>query len=132
MWPEWENHVIGSRYNGHHPIRFVTTVTAMDSKHALLTGVALPFVSKMELNKVSPLHPRAHPILLGRIENGASEPVAWTFERDGRGRTFFTPLGHPEDFENPSFQRLLVNGIRWAARLPLAPGDKILEGGKRP
>ena len=29
-------------------------------------------------------------------------------------RVFFTTLGHPADFEQPSMRRLLVNGIYWA------------------
>ena len=119
-WPEWDALVIGGNYRGHHPIRFTTTVTAADSSHPILTGVDVPFVSKMELNKVSPLDPKAHPLLVGTIAGQPSEPVAWTFEHCGHGKTFFTPLGHPEDFVNPAFQRLLLNGIRWAAGLPTA------------
>jgi len=26
---------------------------------------------------------------------------------------FYTSLGHPKDFENPAFRRLLVNAIFW-------------------
>jgi type 1 glutamine amidotransferase len=122
-WPEWDKLVMGGNYRGHHPIRFTTTVTAADPSHPILTGVNLPFSSKMELNQVSPLESKAHPLLIGTIAGQPPEPVAWTFEHSGRGRTFFTPLGHPEDFANPAFQRLLVNGIRWAAGLPL-PGPR--------
>lgn len=71
----------------------------------------------MELNQVSPINPKAHAILSGSLAGFPAEPVAWTFTHSGQGRTFFTPLGHPEDFEHPSFQRLLLNGIRWAAGL---------------
>ena len=42
-------------------------------------------------------------------------PSPTGFLHIGGGRTFFTPLGHPEDFAQPAFQRLLLNGIRWAA-----------------
>ena len=117
-WPEWDAQVIGGHYTGHHPIRFLTTVTAVEPGHALLRGVTLPFRSKMELNQVQPLQPGAHALLLGTIEGQPPEPVAWTFQHVGGGRTFFTPLGHPEDFENGSFRRLLRNGVRWAAGLP--------------
>ena len=41
------------------------------------------------------------------------QPVAWTREHNG-GRVFFTTLGHPGDFEQPSMRRLVVNGILWA------------------
>jgi len=40
--------------------------------------------------------------------------VAWTKTHNG-GRVFFTTLGHPQDFEVPSFRNMLINGIRWAA-----------------
>src|SRR5688572_31155375 len=29
-WPEWDAQVIGGNYRGHHPIRFLATVTAAD------------------------------------------------------------------------------------------------------
>lgn len=118
-WPEWGADVIGGNYTGHHPIGIVTRVTAADPAHPILRGVMLPFYSKMELNQVLPLNPAAHPILTGAIEGRPPEPAAWTFQHYGKGRTFFTPLGHPEDFTNPAFQQLLLNGIRWAANLPI-------------
>ena len=118
-WPEWDAEVIGGNYTGHRPAGLITLITAATPSHALLRGVALPFRSRMELNQVSPLQPAAHPVLVGSVEGFPAEPVAWTFLRRDGGRTFFTPLGHPEDFEQPAFQRLLLNGIRWAAGLPL-------------
>lgn len=117
-WPEWDAEVIGGNYAGHRSIKLVTTVTAAAPGHPILRGVTLPFPSKMELNQVSPLRPGAVPLLTGAVDGFPSEPVAWTFVRADGGRTFFTPLGHPEDFEHPAFQRLLLNGIRWAASRP--------------
>ena len=32
----------------------------------------------------------------------------------GRRRTFYTSLGHPDDFGDVDFQRMLVRGIYWA------------------
>jgi type 1 glutamine amidotransferase len=122
-WPEWGARVIGGNYTGHHPIGLITKVTAADPGHPILRGVTLPFESKMELNQVLPLEPAAHAILTGTIEGRPSEPAAWTFRHYGNGRTFFTPLGHPEDFTHPAFQRLLLNGIRWAADRPIGPAS---------
>jgi type 1 glutamine amidotransferase len=45
----------------------------------------------------------------------ATEPVAWVREKDGR-RVFYTSLGHPDDFKEASFIRLLVNGLAWASK----------------
>ena len=48
-------------------------------------------------------------------------PVAWT-NRSGRGRMFYTSLGHREDvYENPLYLKHLTGGITWA--LGLAKGD---------
>ena len=40
------------------------------------------------------------------------EPVTWTRTHAG-GRVFYTSLGHQEDFEEPSFLRLLANAVLW-------------------
>jgi type 1 glutamine amidotransferase len=120
-WPAWGTTVIGANYAGHRSARLITAVTAADAAHPVLAGVTLPFKSPMELNQVSPLAPSARVALIGTVDGFAPEPVAWTLVRADGGRTFFTPLGHPEDFRNPSFQRLLVNGIFWAAKM-IAPG----------
>jgi type 1 glutamine amidotransferase len=43
------------------------------------------------------------------------EPMAWTL-RYGDGRVFVLALGHDAKArENPSFQKLLVQGCAWAA-----------------
>jgi type 1 glutamine amidotransferase len=39
-------------------------------------------------------------------------------EKDGR-RVFYTSLGHPDDFKDANFTRLLVNGLSWAAKVEL-------------
>ena len=40
----------------------------------------------------------------------------------------YTSFGHFADFENPAFQKLLLNGICWTCRLS-APADKVAEVG---
>ena len=41
-------------------------------------------------------------------------PTTWA-RKEGRGRVWFTALGHREDvWTNPIFQDILVGGIRWA------------------
>jgi uncharacterized protein len=44
-------------------------------------------------------------------------PVTWA-RRQGKGRVFFTGLGHRDDvWANPRFQAMLVGGIKWATGL---------------
>jgi type 1 glutamine amidotransferase len=44
--------------------------------------------------------------------------VAWVREKDGR-RVFYTSLGTADDFQDPNFQRLVVNGLAWATKSEL-------------
>ncbi len=118
-WAEWDAQVIGGHYTGHHghgPIVHITATTADDP---ILRGVTVPFDSNSWFYKVSPLRAGAKPLLIGEIPGQPIEPIAWTFKRADGGRTFFTSLGNPADFKNPSFQQLLRNGVRWAAGIAI-------------
>ena len=58
-------------------------------------------------------------LLMGKAVNPNSvtaidNPVAWTWQNASGGKTFFTTLGHPEDFQQEALQRLSVNAIHWA------------------
>ena len=44
-------------------------------------------------------------------ESEKTEPVAWTFTRADGGRSFYTSLGHPDDFTRPEFRTLLKNAL---------------------
>ena len=50
---------------------------------------------------------------MGTIPGHPPEPVAW-INLKGNARIFYTSLGHPGDFDNPSFRRLLRNAVLWA------------------
>lgn len=46
----------------------------------------------------------------------APYPVTWA-RMHGKGRVFYTALGHREDvWTNPRFQNMIVGGIKWATR----------------
>lgn len=48
------------------------------------------------------------------MKPGGDFPVAWT-NTEGKGRVFYTSLGHREDvWTNPKFQEHLLGGIAWA------------------
>jgi type 1 glutamine amidotransferase len=107
--------MFGGSYTNHYADGPDATITAVQPDHPILRGVTVPFVSKSKLYKVAPLKPNAQAILLGTIPDHPAEPVAYTAKHAGGGRAFYTSLGGPSDFENPSFQRLLFNAISWAA-----------------
>lgn len=121
-WPEWDTQVFGGNYTNHYGNTLASTVRIAPGAedHAILTGLPRePFRQGGSLYKTSPLADSAVPLLLGKVEGQPEEPAAWTFERADGGRSFYTSLGHVDDFQNPAFIRLLLNGVHWAAGLPM-------------
>jgi type 1 glutamine amidotransferase len=53
-------------------------------------------------------------VLMTGTNPNTTEPVTWTREVNG-GRVFYTSLGYQEDFQEPSFRRLLANAVFWVA-----------------
>ena len=118
-WKEFDKEVLGGNYQGHHGNKLKTTVKVLDDaqRDPLLNGVK-GFLSEGSLYKTTPLRMKAKTFLMGTVEGHPPEPVAWTHEYKG-GRIFYTSLGHPNDFKEESFKRLLRNGIEWAVQKPL-------------
>ncbi len=114
-WPTWDADVFGGHYTGHHAHGPIATLKADVPDSPILKGVKMPFTSDAWFYKTSPLNPTAKVIITGAIPGQPPEPAAWTFIRKDGGRTFYTSLGNPADFKNPSFQQLLRNGLLWAA-----------------
>ncbi len=118
VWQEFDPEVLGGHYVGHHGNKLKSTITVAPGaeSHPILKGVAVTeFVSNGSLYKVSPLEAGTKPLLIGAIPDKPSEPVAWTRLYGAKqARVFFTSLGHVDDFQNPGFRRLLVNGVAWA------------------
>ena len=121
-WPELDQQVWGGNYSNHHGNgpRVSVELTAEGSKHAILAGVDLKQLhSSGSLYVVSPLTDTTTALLIGSVPGKPSEPVAWTNSTKGHGRTFYTSMGHPEDFKLPAFNVFLRNAIYWAAGLPM-------------
>ena len=117
-WIEIDRELIGGNYQGHTSNTSKGIIRPLaDVKHPILTGIEpKEFTSGGTLYLNTPLDPKATELMRGRIEgNDQHEPVAWTFDRKDGGRTFYTSLGHLDDFQQPAFQRLLLNGIFWAS-----------------
>ena len=56
--------------------------------------------------------------MMGRVgERKPHEPVTWTYIHKGGGRSFYTSLGHENDFKQEWFQHMLRDGIHWALRM---------------
>lgn len=121
--PGWGGAAKHTHY-GHKSTTDVTVIPAA-AKHPILTGVDPAFHAASWLYRVQPDYPAKGStwLLMGKSVNPDKEatenPVAWTWQNEWGGKTFFTTLGHPEDFQVESFQRLVVNAIHWELGKPV-------------
>lgn len=121
-WKEFDRDVLGGNYHNHYGSSLVATakIHRAAAAHPILKNVAAEFVTGGSLYRTSPLAAGATVLLMGNVPDQAAEPMAWTHTYKG-ARVFYTSLGHPKDFENPSFRRMLVNAIFWALNEPVPP-----------
>jgi putative membrane-bound dehydrogenase-like protein len=114
-WLEMDKEVFGGDYKGHFGAKMVCNVMVAEKakEHPVVRGIA-SFKSNGSLYKNPAIAPDATVLLMGSIPN-QSEPVAWVREKDGR-RVFYTSLGHPDDFRDENFTRLLVNALAWVTK----------------
>ncbi len=120
-WQEFDTAVLGGNYTGHHGVGPKVSVRAADSAatHSILAGINVPaIVGNGSLYKVSPLSASATPLLIGTVPNILEEPIAWIHSYKN-GRVFYTSFGHVDDFQNPQFNRLMVNAVFWGINRPV-------------
>lgn len=108
----------GHTHYGHASTTEVSVVEAA-KKHPVLKGVAPNFKASSWLYRVLPDYPTkgSEWLLMGKSINpdkaAIDNPVAWTGTNSYGAKIFTTTLGHPEDFQEEAFQRLLINAIHW-------------------
>ena len=122
-WPEFDAQVFGGNYHGHYGNKLKSSVRFETSqlKGKLLVGInGKPIPQGGSLYQTKPLNESATVLATGLIDGAPeseAEPIAWTFKRADGGKSFYTALGHVDDFQNPVFVKLLTNAIYWAADL---------------
>ena len=130
-WETWDADVFGGNYHGHHKNDLKTHAQILSiPKHPILNQLpAQKFATGGSLYEVLPLK-NGTTILAEGTAQGITEkqPVAWTFQRADGGRSFYTSLGHPDDFKNHTFTKLLKNAVLWAANT----GKENKEAAKAP
>jgi type 1 glutamine amidotransferase len=112
----------GAAGHTHYGHKSTTDVSIIESEkdHPLLKGVDRTFHVPSWLYHVLPKYPAAgsEPVLMGTAVNpdkpAIPNPVAWTFKTQWGARSFYTSMGHPEDFAVEPFQRLVVNAVFWS------------------
>ncbi|MFM2095669.1 MAG: hypothetical protein RIS70_2793, partial [Planctomycetota bacterium] len=116
-WTTFDPEVLGGHYTGHHGAgpKSTHTIAPGAQEHPILRGIDIAqLVGNGSLYRVAPLEGSTTPLVIGAIPDIPPEPVAWTnHPRNGQSPVFYTSLGHPDDFANPEFRKLLVNGICW-------------------
>lgn len=120
-WLAMDNEILGGNYKSHYGEALAVKVTIADKAktHPVLAGVK-GLTSAGSLYKNTGLAGDVEVLLTGNISDH-SEPVAWTRQHKG-GRVFYTSLGHPKDFEDENFRRMLANALFWTAkREPVKP-----------
>jgi type 1 glutamine amidotransferase len=132
QWPEFDAEVLGGNYHGHEADKLGTDVAIVPerSDHPLLSGVKpARWHSTGSLYRTSPLAADATLLMTGSID-GKSEPLTWTRQYK-QARVVYTSLGHPDDFKQLAFRRLLANAIFWAMEKP-TPKVEAIDTGETP
>jgi len=113
----WE--LVGGRFAGHGGGEF--KVVIVDRKHPITKGLA-DFEIRDESYRHR-YHKKAKIHSLVRIDRGKEQQSMGWVRDYGKGRVFYTGLGHGRPaWVNPAFQRLVVRGLYWAAgRQPKDP-----------
>ena len=117
-WLALDKEVLGGDYQGHYGNQPVAVKIAEAAKDQPVLAGVQPFTSQGSLYKNIDLGKDTTVLLTGSIP-GHSHPVAWVRPHQS-GRVFYTSLGHPDDFQQPSFLRLLANAVAWTAQRQLS------------
>ncbi|MEZ6131570.1 MAG: SMP-30/gluconolactonase/LRE family protein [Planctomycetaceae bacterium] len=133
VWPELDAEVFGGNYHGAYPDEMPSLVAliqgsrysrfdpnSQDPVKAISDRIPLgpPELQGSHLYRTSPLADGTQVLMWGSVEGNPREPVTWTYQRPSGGRSFYTSMGHPKDFESFSdFQQLLYLGICWTTNI---------------
>jgi nicotinamidase-related amidase/type 1 glutamine amidotransferase len=114
-WAEFDHDILGGNYHNHGPNEAGTDVKNVVAEHPLLQGVApTNWHSTGSLYFTKPITEDATLLMTGSTPDD-TEPLTWIREAaPGRGKVIYSGLGHPDDFNVPAFQQLLLNAIQWA------------------
>ncbi len=116
-WKDFDASILGGNYSNHGPNPLGTDVTIVSkaAKHPVLKNV-IPkkWHSVGSLYYVAPIADDAVLLMQGAIPH-RKEPLTWIRPKQkNRGKVFYTGLGHPDDFKQPAFRKLLANAIQWS------------------
>lgn len=114
-WGGFDAEVLGGSYTGHEANEIGADIKNLAVDHPILRGVEpVAWHSLGSLYNTGATTGDALRLQEGSIP-GVSEAVTWIREAaPGRGKVFYTSLGHPADFREPAFRQLLANAVKWS------------------
>jgi type 1 glutamine amidotransferase len=112
---EWLAKVMGAKYAGpgSYTAPFTAAANEAQKDHPVLKGVG-PSASKGPY-RFENLADKAIVVQNVASDKKVKAPASWVHEYKG-GRTFYSTMGQPADFQNPDFRRLLENAIFWTTK----------------
>jgi len=114
-WLEFDQTILGGSYNNHYGKEAPAEVTLQENQkdHPILKGVKA-FRTMGKLYKNPKLADDVALLLTAKTAD-VTEPVAWAREAvaGAHGRVFYTSLGVQKDFDEPMFQKMIVNAVNW-------------------
>lgn len=125
-WPEY-NELIGGQFKTHGPADKPVTMTNHDPDHPAtkhlgheceFTDEIYQFregtLKKDRLSFLLTIDTKKTDLKPQKMEADKFYPSTWT-NKEGKGRVFYTALGHREEvWDDARFQKLLLGGIAWA------------------
>lgn len=124
---EWQDYLqlIGGYFND-HPWHQQVTVNVADPSSPIVSFLGKSFQVNDEIYQIADFQYKTSHVLLRLDPNSVDLhkpnvhfrfygwPLAWT-RRDGKGRVFYTALGHEDAvWHSQWYQELLLNGIKYA------------------
>ena len=121
--------LLGARFTGHIPGTHKLNIVLTGTKHPITAGVE-PFSIVDEEYKHRFAEVDRHVLARFRerpptSDQNANMDILWTREI-GKGRVFYSALGHgKEAWENPAWQKLIIQSILWAAGRPRGDATEV-------
>jgi type 1 glutamine amidotransferase len=109
----FDKKVLGGDYKGYGTGPFKAIAAKEQAEHPVVKGVG-PISSKSYYNN-GKLAEDAVVLQVVESDKKTLQPVTWAHTYKG-GRTLYTSMGVPEDFQDENFRRLLTNAIFWTAQ----------------
>lgn len=140
---EWNDgfgqRVFGSPYVVHQAGTTEVKVVEENLTHPIMTHVTQTEWTSPGTLYLTHLDEKAQPLMIGtgkgrerllkksfgevQVKKLETAEIAWTWKTEWGGKAFYSSFGHPGDFAEESFVRMLVNSCCWAVDQPVPSAE---------